>query len=137
MQNNPSERAKMKYSMRLALVLILVVATTSCNGNRTDITGSITRDGKPVVIEGEEGHILVLFLPEKWKSNSQVFRAEVDRTSGTFRISEIRTGRYLVAIQQFDARHNDALGSKYNPGISPLRADVTENGQVIDFDLPK
>jgi len=127
----------MKLFKLVALVLFLVVAISGCDSSRTNITGTITHDGKPVVIEGEEGHILVLFLPEKWKSNSQVYRAEVDRNKGTYRISEIPSGRYLVAIQQFDDKHNDALNSKYDPGKSPLRHDVNEDGQVIDIDLPK
>ena len=127
----------MNVFMRLVLGLTLLVALTGCSGKRSNITGTITRDGKPLVIESEEGHLLVLFVPEKWKSSSQVFRAEVDRSTGSYTISEIRAGRYLVAIQQFDERHNDALDSKYDPSKSPLRFDVTEDGQVIDIDLPK
>jgi len=127
----------MKLSMRLALGLTLVVAMTGCSNQRSNITGTITQDGKPLVAETEEGHLLVLFVPAEWKPDSQVFRAQTDRTTGSFSLPEIRAGKYLVAIQQFDGRHRDALNSKYDPTKSPLRFDVTEDGQVIEIDLPK
>ena len=43
----------------------------------------------------------------------------------------------MVAIHQFDERHMDSLQNKYDPVKTPLRVDVTDDGQVIDIDLPK
>lgn len=63
--------------------------------------------------------------------------AESDRATGTYRIAEIKSGRYMVAIHQFDARHMDALQNKYDPVKTPVRVKVTDDGQVIDIDLPK
>jgi hypothetical protein len=97
----------------------------------------ITRDGKPLEWDSEGGHLLVLFIPENRRADGAVYRADTDRETGAFRIAEIRAGRYLVAVQQFDERHNDALGHKYDPSKSPLRYKVNESGQVIDIDLPK
>jgi len=128
---------------RLALVIVLVAAAAILvylavgGGTRTNIGGTITRDGKPLVWKDDGGHLLVMFVPEDRKPGQDPYAAETDRTAGTFRIPQIKAGRYLVAIQQFDDRHQDALRSKYDPSKSPLRVDVTEDGQVIDIDLPK
>jgi hypothetical protein len=126
----------MNVALRVALGLTLIVALTGC-GRRTDISGTITRDGKPLVWKSEGGHLLVLFVPENRSKDGEVYRAETNREAGTYRVSELKAGKYLVAIHQFDERHQDALGNKYDPHHSPLRCEVLEDGQVIDFDLPK
>jgi hypothetical protein len=127
----------MKKFMRLLFGLILMAATTGCVEMRANISGTITRDGKLLVSGSNGGHLLVIFVPEDRQGNGTVYRADTDRHRGTYRIAAIPAGKYLVAIQQFDERHNDALGHKFNPGVSPLRYEVTEDGQVIDIDLPK
>src|SRR4051812_31885702 len=105
----------MKAMLHLALALALVLGASGC-ARICKISGTITRDGKPLVSKSEEGHLLVIFLPEDRKANRDVYRAETDRETGTFTIVGIRSGRYRVAIQQFDEKHNDALEHKYNPG---------------------
>jgi hypothetical protein len=119
------------------LTLALIVVATGCSGKRSDISGTITRDGKPLEWTSEGGHLLVIFVPEDRKPNQDPYLAESDRAAGTFRIPEIKAGRYLVAIHQFDEHHQDALHNKYDPFKSPLRYEVLEDGQVIDIDLPK
>jgi hypothetical protein len=129
---------------RLGLVLLFVVAVAVVVGlvvagpsERTNITGTITRDGKPLVWDSEGGHLLVLFVPEDRKPDQDPYRAETDRAAGTYRIPSIPAGRYLVAVQQFDDRHRDALQTKFDAYRTPLRFEVVADGQVIDIDLPK
>ncbi len=128
---------------RLGLVVVLVAAVAVVGlfvagpGERTDITGTITRGGQPLVWKSEGGHLLVLFVPEDRKPGQDPYRAETDRASGTYRIAKIPAGRYLVAVQQFDERHLDALQTKFDAYRTPLRYEVTADGQVIDIDLPK
>jgi hypothetical protein len=129
-----------RLALALALVagsVVLVVLALGGSGTRTNITGTITRDGKPLVWKDEGGHLLVIFVPEDRKPDQDPYAAETDRASGTYRIPQIKAGRYLVAIQQFDDRHHDALQSKYDPSHSPLRYEIVEDGQVIDIDLPR
>jgi hypothetical protein len=126
----------MNLTLRFLLVMLLFVGAVGCSGKRTDITGTITRAGKPLEWTDEHDIFLVTFLPEDRKSNGEVYRAETDKKTGTYRIGEIKAGKYVVAIQQFRERHADVLGGKYDPGHSPLRYEVTEDGQVIDIDLP-
>jgi hypothetical protein len=127
----------MRVLFRSALVMCFLVAATGCAGKRTNITGTITRDGKPLVWASEGGHLLVIFIPEHRRAGQDPFLAETDREAGTYRIAEIPAGRYMVAIHQFNERHGDALGNKYDPVHTPLIVEVEEDGQVIDIDLPK
>ncbi|HEX3149884.1 MAG TPA: hypothetical protein VHR66_17540 [Gemmataceae bacterium] len=127
----------MRVFLRVSLVLALLVAATSCSGKRTNITGTITRDGKPLEWKSEGGHLLVIFVPVPRRENQDPYLAETDREAGTYRIDEIRAGRYMVAIHQFDERHGDSLANKYDPVHTPLIVEVEEDGQVIDIDLPK
>jgi len=124
--------------IRSILILTVAVLATGCGGTKvTNITGTITRDGKPLEWPSEEGLFLVIFVPENRKPNQDPYLAECDRATGTYRIGEIKTGTYMVAIHQFDEHHKDALANKYDPVKTPLRVEVNEEGQVIDIDLPK
>jgi hypothetical protein len=127
----------MRIFKYLTLMLTLVVAATGCSGKRSDITGTITRDGKPLEWTSEGGILLVIFVPEDRQPNQDPYLAVGDRATGTYRIAEIKAGRYMVAIHQFDEHHQDGLHNKYDPFKTPLRFEVTEDGQVIDIDLPK
>jgi hypothetical protein len=122
-----------------SILMLTVIAATGCGGTKvTNITGTVTRDGKPLEWPSEQGLFLVIFVPENRKPNQDPYLAECDRATGTYRIGEIKTGTYMVAIHQFvDLRHRDALENKFDPVKTPLRVEVTEDGQVIDIDLPK
>src|SRR5215470_6421123 len=105
----------MRALTRLAVVLAVVLAATSCNAKRSNISGTITRDGKALEWPSDGGLFLVIFVPEDRKPSQDPYLAETDRATGTYRIPEIRSGRYKVAIHQFDERHRDALENKYDP----------------------
>lgn len=135
----------MTWSARVVLIVIVLAGVglgtaylaglfddTICN-----VSGKITRDGKPLVWKSEGGHLLVLFVPETRRANQDPYMAEVDRAAGTYKVTGVKAGRYKVAIQQFDERHNDALNGKYDPGHTQHVVEVQEDGQVIDIDLPK
>lgn len=124
----------MKTAVRLILGLVLVAAI-GC-ATKSNVTGTITRGGKPLTWKSEEGHLLVIFLPEDRDANPNTYRAETDRETGSYRIASIPAGTYRVAVQQFDEKHNDALNHKYDPAKTTLRYEVTSDNQVIDVDLP-
>jgi hypothetical protein len=123
---------------RLGLVLVLAIATTGCEGvKRTNITGTITRDGKPLVWASEGGHLVVIFMPEDRRPGQDGIRAETDRDTGTYRIAQIPPGAYLVALHQFDEKHTDGFRNKLDPAKTTIRVEVVEDNQVIDVDVPK
>jgi hypothetical protein len=105
-------------------------------GEPCDITGTITRDGKPLAFSSEEGQFLVLFFPEPRRGRDP-YQAETDRATGTFKVSGIKSGRYRVAIYMFNAKFLDDLQNKYDPNHTPLEYRVTDDGQVLNIDLPK
>lgn len=128
----------MNVTLRRAFLLTLAIGMTGCSGGKkSDIGGTITRGGKPLVWESEGGHLLVIFFPEDRTANPDVYSATTDRAAGTYSIPKLRAGKYIVAIQQFDERHLDALGGKYDPVKTQLHYEVIQDGQVIDIDLPK
>ena len=127
----------MRAPIRLAVTLAVLVVLTGCGGKRLNITGTVTRDGKPLEWPGDDRIFLVIFVPEERRPGRDPVSAETDSATGTFRVPEIRAGRYLVAIHQFDDSHVDVLQNKYDPVKTPLVVEVTEDNQVIDIDLPK
>jgi len=105
-------------------------------GEPCDITGTITRDGKPLAFSSEEGQFLVLFFPEPRRGRDP-YRADTDRATGTFKVNGIKSGRYRVAIYMFNEKFLDDLRNKYDPNHTPLECSVTDDGQVLTIDLPK
>jgi hypothetical protein len=131
----------MRVLIRTTLVVVLVVAAgcseSEADVKRSNITGTVTRDGKPLEWPFEGGKLHVIFVPEDRKPNQYPFRGEADRATGTYTLPPLPPGKYLVAVHMFDDRHMDALKNKFDPAHSPLRAEVTEDGQVINIDIPK
>jgi hypothetical protein len=132
----------MKTGVKLLLFLLLAggLALVGQWLNRSvqtcNINGTITRNGEALRWKTSGGHLLVIYIPEDRTSDRNVYRAETNRDTGTYTIHEIPRGNYLVAIQQFDEKHNDALNHKYNPGATTLQKRVTADGEVLDIDLP-
>jgi hypothetical protein len=127
----------MRLMTRLAVICVLTMMATGCARIRSNVTGTITRDGKPLEWPKAERKLYVLFMPVDVSSGRDPVQAVTDVETGTFRVPEIRSGTYLVAIQMFDEHYTDVLQHKYNPASSPLRVEVTEDNQVVDIDLPK
>jgi hypothetical protein len=119
------------------LVVVAVLTATDYFATRTDVHGTITRDGKPLEWPFEGGHLLVVFVPADRDPEKEPVRADTDRDAGTFRIPEIKAGKYLVAVHMFNDRHLDALRNKFDPNRSTIEVEVTADGQVIDVDLPR
>lgn len=137
----------MKRAPRTLLILLVVLVVAGgvvafvLNGGlspaRTGVRGTLVHDGKPVLPPSETHKVLLIFVPEKVGKDFEVYRAEVDRTTGEFTLPALPSGRYVVAVQLFDDKHMDSFGGKYDPGKSPLRYDVTEDNQVIEVVVPK
>jgi hypothetical protein len=129
--------------MRVFIPCVLIAALAAgCNDDpavakKTNITGTVTRDGKPLVWPFENGKLHVIFAPVERKITDYPFKAETDTAAGTYRIEALPPGKYMVGIYMFDERHMDALQNKFDPNHTPLRVEVTEDNQVIPIDLPK
>ena len=124
------------------VLIAALVAAAGCNDDptavkKTNITGTVTRDGKPLVWPTKEGRLHVIFAPVERKVTDNPFKAETDTAAGTYRIEALPPGKYMVGIYMFDEKHMDALQNKYDPNHTPLRVEVTADNQVIDIDLPK
>lgn len=130
----------MKRTLLQLTAIVYLVATTSagCKESRLySISGKITRGGEPLVWKSDNSQLIVIFVPIERKDDSVTYRAETNRQAGTYSISGIPPGQYLVSIQQTDPiPTHDLLNFAYGPSNSPLRKEVTQNGQVIDIDLP-
>lgn len=126
----------MRAFVRLALGVLLIAGVTGCVRVKTNITGTVTCDGKPLVWNSEGGHLHLVFHPEPERGISPV-KADTDWRTGTYRIAEIPAGKYRIAVQQFDEKHNDAFGGRLDAVRSNLHCEVTDDGQVINIDIPK
>ncbi len=102
-----------------------------------NITGAVTRGGKPLAWPGDEGRLHVIFVPEVRLPDELPTKAECDSAAGTFRVDRLRAGSYRVAVHMFDEHHIDALGNQFDPGNSPVRHKVEADNQVIAVDLPE
>jgi hypothetical protein len=135
---NRLTRALLVGAVVLLAGLGVAYATGLVGGRTCAVSGTITRDGKPLVWPTEMGDFVVLFVPEPRKENQIPYLAETDRATSSYRVAALPPGRYRVAIHQFvTENHRDALQNKYDPLKTPLEKEVTEDGQVIDIDLPK
>jgi hypothetical protein len=126
----------MRSFARLVL-LTLAIAATGCVDYKKNITGTITRDGKPLVWRTEGGSLLVIFVPEDRSKLSPKHADFTDRDTGAYRFDELPAGRYTVAIQQFDERYFDALNKQFDPYRTTIECEVTDDNQVINIDLPR
>ncbi len=129
--------------MRTSLLCVLTIALAAgCTDDpaaakKANITGTVTRDGKPLVWPFKDGKLHVIFAPVERQITDYPFKAETDSVAGTYRIAALPPGKYMVGIYMFDERHMDALQNKFDPNHTPIRVEVTEDNQVIDIDLPK
>ena len=117
-------------------LMMLLAAFAGCGGSKKmSISGTVTRS-KEKMTWPDSGFLLVIFLPEDRERDTNVYSAKTDIDTSTYTIDAIPRGRYTVAVQQFDLKHMDALGGRYDPGHTDLKYEVTQNGQVIDIDVP-
>ena len=125
--------------LRLAATALLIAfASTGCKEERRyTITGKVTQGGEPLVWNSDNSQLIVIFIPVDRKTDSPTYRGETNKEEGTYTITGIPPGEYLVSIQQTDPiPTHDLLNFAYGPSNSPLRKEVTQDGQVIDIDLP-
>lgn len=127
---------------KLIPVLLLFFAALALSGcaetKKYTVNGTVTRSGEKLTWPNG-GTLLVVFVAENLGKDpkARTYPAKADIATSTFTVSDIPPGQYLVAVQQFDTKHRDALGSVYDPGRTDITREVTEDHQVIDIDLPK
>ena len=101
------------------------------------VHGKVTRDGKPLVWEGEQPIFSVIFFPEVRDTTTPIYPATCNLADGTFTIAKIPTGTYKVSVQQIANPLKDLLNFAYDPAHTTLKFDVTQDAQEINIDLPK
>lgn len=122
----------------LVLVSLTVIAAGGCPRSKHQVTGKITRDGKPLEWRTENGVLAVTFVPLDRDKDKNVYPAETDRSKGTFAIAAVPPGEYRVFIQQQDPDPSvDMLGFVYSFESSPITREVTARTTEFDIDLPK
>lgn len=118
-----------------ACLLALLAGLAGCGSKKVAVSGTVTRGGEKMTWPNG-GILLVIFIPEDRQRDTNVYNATTDTATSTYKIDAIPTGKYTVAVQQFDTKFMDALGGKYDPGHTDLKYEVTQAGQVIDVDVP-
>src|SRR5262245_34012048 len=107
----------MARALTIVLLLFVIAGALAFVGwsmydPKYTISGTITRDGKPLEWKTDNGVLLVLFVPMDRVKDANVYRAmKTDRKTGHYAITNIPPGPYRVSIQQQDpdARY-DLLG---------------------------
>src|SRR5437868_3311382 len=109
---------------------LLIVTQSGLIERRVSISGTITRDGKPLEWRSDAGTLSVVFLPKQRDNTTEVFRANSDRATGRFEIKDIPTGTYIVTVQQLDPDGaHDLLGMVYDPSSTDIEREVKSDGQ--------
>ncbi len=131
----------MYRSIPTACLFILVVVLSGCDSpKKYSISGTVLHGGERMTWP-KGGTLLVIFLPDDASRKERYAAHETDTETSKYKITSIPPGRYKVAVQQFfpDAKtsFNDALGGKYDPGHTDLVLEVTQDGQVLDIEVPK
>jgi hypothetical protein len=118
--------------------LAIACVPSGCANPKYPVSGSTTRDGKPLEWKSDEGVLDVKFVPLDRERDRNVYRAETDRTTGTYTIVGIPPGSYRVSIQQMDPYPtHDLLGFALGMRDSPIIRPVAKDKKVIDIDLPR
>ena len=100
------------------------------------VTGTITRDGKPLEWKTEAGQLVVIFVPLEDDLNR--YRAQETNRDGTYTLRGIPAGSYRVSIQQMDPDTRfDLLGFALDIKGSKIEREVASTVQVIDINIPK
>jgi hypothetical protein len=101
------------------------------------ISGTVTRDGKPLVWKTENGRLDVKFVPLDRERDRNVYRAlQTDAKSGTYKIEGIPPGSYRVSIQQQDPDSRyDLLNFALGTDKSPILRDVSKDDDAFDIDF--
>jgi len=125
-----------------ALVLLLLVSLTAAYfvfgraKPKYTISGTVTRDGKPLQWKGDEGVLDVKFVPLDREADTNVYAAQTARADGSYTIVAIPPGSYRVSIQQMDPfPTHDLLNFALSMSGSPILRDVTKDGEVIPIDI--
>jgi hypothetical protein len=129
-----------RSSRRLVLGMLagLLILGAGCAKPKYEVTGKITRDGKPLEWQTEEGVLLVTFVPMDRQSDRNLYRAETDRKTGKYTIAGVPRGSYRVFIQHLDPPPaKDMLELIYGINDSPITKEVTGQDTHFDIDLPK
>src|SRR5262245_57090241 len=120
-------RSLLIYFLLASLVIAAAVVIVTQSGlvpRRVSVSGTITRDGKPLGWESEAGTLDVVFLPKVRDNTTEVFRAESNRATGRFEFKEIPPGDYIVCVQQLDPDGaHDLLGMVYDPSSTDIERE--------------
>lgn len=99
------------------------------------VTGVVSRHGTPLTV-GPNGRLIVTFIGEADRGQA-CFVADADEGKGKFIITELRPGKYKVAVEQFDPYPKDLLKGAYSPEKTTLEQEISAAAeQQIQIKLP-
>src|SRR6516225_6510793 len=96
-------RTLLVYLLLASVVIaaaVFIVTQAGVIDRRVSISGTITRNGKPLEWKSDAGMLSVVFLPKVRDNTTEVFRADSDRATGRFEIKDMPAGTYKVCIRQ-------------------------------------
>jgi hypothetical protein len=101
------------------------------------VTGTVTRDGKPLQWKSDNHELRVFFVSTDRERYPDVYKCIGDAKTGDYVIENVPPGEYLVSVQQTDPYPtHDLLNFAYDLKDSPLRCRVPEQ-LPYNIDLPK
>jgi hypothetical protein len=122
----------------VAVALFAAIQFGLLGPREVNISGFVTRDGKPLEWHSDAGKLSIVFLPKKRDTTTPAYRAESDRATGRFEVKNIPTGTYIVTVQQLDPDGaHDLLGMVYDPASTDIEREVTKDGEEFKIDIPK
>jgi hypothetical protein len=122
--------------MKRLNLLLLVVLVSGC-GPKYTVSGKVMRGGKPIEWHHSEDRLLLVhFAPVDRDSNRALYPAKTNAADGTYTITGLPAGSYLVAVHIWDPHPKvETLNYAYTLAKSPLRFEVTGNCEH-NIDLP-
>ncbi len=127
------------------LAALLIPACGTSGPKKYQVTGRVTRGGKPLEVNAMTGKLVVTFVPivENSKELVDPNHAVIEATTGKFKVpgtdgKGIAGGKYRVCISQYDPfPTTDKLQGKFAEGKSPIIREIKGDEDIeIDIDKP-
>lgn len=128
----------MKRSSRwiaLMCCCALISASIGCSSDAPDetLSGKITRNGQPLVLQPGEQIVVVAYeLDAQGRLDNKSYDATVDPTDGSYEMG-IGPGKYRISVVIVKAGEGDALKGQYSQESSPITVDV--EGSMDDYEI--
>jgi hypothetical protein len=102
-----------------------VVGLVGCETPRHRVTGQVAQKGLELDPQKGPYHLVVIFAPEDRQRHPDAYGAQTDAETLSYTIPAIPSGKYVVAVQLFDAHMRDVFGHRYELSKTTFRCEVT------------